>query len=168
MPKGTAKRTYAAGTDVPVQKTRLEIEALVRANGAEAFGYVEDGGTARIQFRLEQSILRFDIVMPSQTEDRFQRVHRGAAGLQRRTPTAAQAAWERGCREHWRALLLTIKAKFAAVDAKIVTFEDEFLAHVVMPDGKTVGESVRPTLAAIRAGGDPPKLLPDYTGGARG
>lgn len=164
----TAKRTYAAGTDVPVLKTRLEIESLVHAAGAEAFAFMDDGDHARIQFRLEQSVLRFDLVLPRLTEERFQKVRRGAAGIQRRTPTAAKAAWERGCREHWRALLLTIKAKFAAVEARIVTFEDEFLSHVVMPDGRTVGETVRPGLAAIRAGQAAPKLLPDYTGGARG
>ncbi len=161
----TTKRTYAAGTDVPVIKTRLEIEELVRANGAEGFAFGEDGDRARIQFRLEQTVLRFDLVMPRLTEERFQKVNQGAVGIRPRSPAAAKAAWERACREHWRALLLTIKAKFAAVDASIVSFEDEFLAHVVLPDGKTVSETVRPGLAAIRSGRPVPILLPDYSGG---
>jgi hypothetical protein len=33
----------------------------------------------------------------------------------------------------WRALLLMIKAKVEAVESGVVTFEDEWLAHFVLP-----------------------------------
>jgi hypothetical protein len=56
--------------------------------------------------------------------------------------------------------LLCIKAKLEAVEAKIETFEEAFLAHVVLPDGKTVGEHALPAVAAIYKGGQLSPLLP--------
>jgi hypothetical protein len=37
---------------------------------------------------------------------------------------------------------MVVKAKLEAVESGIVTFEDEFLAQTVLPDNRTVGESV--------------------------
>jgi hypothetical protein len=57
-------------------------------------------------------------------------------------------------------LLLCIKAKLESVEAKIETFEEAFLAHVVLPDGETVGEHALPAVAAIYKGGQLRPLLP--------
>ena len=43
-------------------------------------------------------------------------------------------------RQRWRALALCIKAKLEAVECGITSFEEEFLAHVVMPNGQTFGK----------------------------
>jgi hypothetical protein len=40
-------------------------------------------------------------------------------------------------------LLLANKAKLSSVEDGIETFEDAFLAHIVMPDGTTVSQHVR-------------------------
>jgi hypothetical protein len=63
-------------------------------------------------------------------------------------------------RQKWRALLLCIKAKLEAVESKIETFEEAFLAHVVMPDGKTVGDHTLTAIAVAYEGKDMPPLLP--------
>jgi hypothetical protein len=74
-------------------------------------------------------------------------------------PTADQQA-----RQKWRALLLCLKAKLEAVESDIFSFEEEFLAHVVMPDGKTVGQHVVPGIRTmIESGVMPKSLLPDYS-----
>jgi hypothetical protein len=62
-------------------------------------------------------------------------------------------------REGWRALVLAIKAKLEAVEAGITTFETEFLAHIVLPDGRTVGEHAIPKLEETLRG-EIPRLLP--------
>jgi hypothetical protein len=59
-------------------------------------------------------------------------------------PTGTDPQTERA---RWRALLLSIKAKLVSVESRIETFEDAFMAHVVMPDGTTVSEHVRPRIA---------------------
>jgi hypothetical protein len=57
-------------------------------------------------------------------------------------------------------LALVIKAKLEAVDSGITTFEDEFLAHIVMPDGQTVASHIKPGIAAAYESGTMTPLLP--------
>ena len=56
----------------------------------------------------------------------------------RGSKAAQRSAWEQACRQHWRALLLIIRAKSAAVESGITTLESEFLANVLLPDGGTI------------------------------
>jgi hypothetical protein len=63
-------------------------------------------------------------------------------------PLDPPGATMRKRREKWRAQLLCIKAKLVSVDSGIETFEDAFMAHVVMPDGQTVADHVRPRIAS--------------------
>jgi hypothetical protein len=72
---------------------------------------------------------------------------------------------QRHRRERWRALLLCVKAKLESVSSKIETFEEAFLAHVVMPDGRTVHEHTAPRIAEIAKGGELKPLLPGPMGG---
>jgi hypothetical protein len=46
-------------------------------------------------------------------------------------------------------LLLVIKAKLESVENNIATFEEEFLAHIVLPNDKTVADYVVPQVAAM-------------------
>lgn len=54
---------------------------------------------------------------------------------------------------------LAVRAKLEAVEAKITTFEEEFMAHLVIPDGsgETVGERILAT-QALTGGALPPLL----------
>lgn len=54
----------------------------------------------------------------------------------------------------------SIVAKLEAVEAGITEFEDEFLAHIVLPSGNTVGNWVRPQIAKSYATGEMPLMLP--------
>jgi hypothetical protein len=49
---------------------------------------------------------------------------------------------EKAERQRWRALLLVIKAKLEAVESAITAFDEEFLAHIVMPNDRTVADLV--------------------------
>jgi hypothetical protein len=64
------------------------------------------------------------------------------------------------CRARWRALALVIKAKLEAVESGITTFEEEFLAHIVLPDGTTLGQWAAPRLAHVYDTGAMPPMLP--------
>lgn len=83
-----------------------------------------------------------------------------------RSRDAASEAWVQACRERWRQLHLCIKAKLESIAGDIETFDEAFLAHVVMPDGQTVGEAVIPEVANRLAGGAPRPLLPPPGRGA--
>lgn len=68
---------------------------------------------------------------------------------------------EQSERQRWRALLLVIKAKIEAVQSGIVSFEDEFIGHTVMTDGRTFAEWARPQIAQMYEEGGMPALMWD-------
>ena len=52
------------------------------------------------------------------------------------------------------------KAKLEAVESEITTFEEEFLAHILLPDGQTAGDYLLPQLERVYETGKMPTMLP--------
>jgi hypothetical protein len=123
---------YAENTTVPPERSRAEIEQVLRKYGAEAFSYGYDGERAAIAFRAHGRMLRFEVVVPPLSEFRL----RPGSGYRTRTATEQRNARDKSERQRWRALLLVIKAKLEAVATGITSFEEEFLAHILLPDGR--------------------------------
>jgi len=147
---------YAAGTEVSSDRSRSEIERTLRRYGASAFAYAWEGETAQIAFKLADRQVRFRLPLP----DRDSREFTVTATGRKRTTTAAEDAYEQAVRQRWRALALVIKAKLEAVEAGISTVEDEFMAHIALPDGRTVGDWLGPQLQVAYAQQAMPALLP--------
>lgn len=147
---------YAEGTEVSVEKSRAEIERLVLRYGATSTGFMTEPGRAMILFEAHGRRVVFTLPLPDKADKKF------AVDGRRHARSAEQifAVWEQACRQRWRALALVIKAKLEAVECGITTFEDEFLAHIMMPDGLTVSQHVRPKIAQAYNGGPMPPLLP--------
>ena len=112
---------YAAKTAVPVQKSRTDIEAMLRRLKATRVVHMDEPLEALVMFELTGRLIK--ILVP---------IERGASDQVRRSK--------------WRALYLIIKAKLEAVEQKVTTVEQEFLAHVVLPDGQTVSQWFEPQL----------------------
>ena len=146
---------YAESTAVPSGRSRAEIESTLRRYGAGQYAYAWDGNRAMIGFAAHGRQVSFNEPLPDPTSKVFTLTATGRA----RTAAAAKAAYEQAVRQRWRALALVIKAKLEAVDAGITVFEDEFLAHIVLPDGRTVGDTVRPAVAQAYLTGKVPPLL---------
>lgn len=152
---------YAKGTEVPVDRSRAEIEHLLKRYGADQFASGWELNRAIIGFRCNERFVRFVLTLPSQTDKAFTHaLRRGASWARPRPKAAAAAAYDAELRRLWRALALVIKAKLEAVESGIATFENEFMAHIVLPGGKTVGEQVRPQIEqAYKSGKAMPLLL---------
>lgn len=148
--------TYAKGTSVSVEKSRAEIETILQRYGATHFAYMVGPGKATIGFQAKDRRVRFDLPLPSVDAKEFARDGRGTV----RTQIKRYEVWEQACRERWRALSLCIKAKLESVESRIETFESAFMAHIVMPNGQTIGEIAVPRIAQIYAGSDVPLLPP--------
>ena len=128
--------SYAHKTRVPVDRSRAEIEKLIHKYGCTQYGTAIDyeTGRVRVQFKSngDQRIVRIEMETPKNEQRK---------------------------RERWRALCLVLKAKLEAVAQKITTFDDEFMPHIVMPDDRTVGQHLRPAIAAAyRTGKMPPGI----------
>ena len=51
--------------------------------------------------------------------------------------------YEQAIRQRWRILYMSIKMKLEEIEAGVISFEDQFLAQMSLPDGSTVGEFMR-------------------------
>ena len=148
---------YASHTTVAPEKSRAEIERVIRRYGATAFAYMGGRQGAAVAFQVHKRQVRFLLPLPDPKDEAFspKRARRG-----RSRDSAMAAAYELAIRQRWRALALCIKAKLEAVEAGIVTFDEEFLAHLVLPDGRTMGEETIPQLEGYLSG----QLLPPLLG----
>lgn len=147
--------TYAADTSISVARSKADIESLITRRGASSFGTLTEPGRSVILFKLNDRAVRFSVPLPDAEDPRFQPIRKryGKTDEQRRYEN-----WEQACRSLWRALFLVVKAKLEAVESGITTFEDEFMAHLVIgPKGQTVSETILPQLNEMR---DTGKHLP--------
>ena len=147
---------YAEKTTVSVAKSKTEIEDTVKRYGANGFATMEDTrqGKCMIAFEISNRQVRFILPLPK-LEDFGQT----PAGRRRRDGAAQAKAHEQACRAAWRALALVIKAQFEAVETGILSFDEVFLSNIVVPGGKTVGETIIPKIGSYNAD-QMPKLLP--------
>lgn len=133
---------YASETKVPAERSKAEIETIVRRYGADQFVSGWKHGQAIVGFVMNGRQIRFVLPLPDQKE------------------FTAVRQFEQAIRQRWRALALAIKAKLECVESGITTFEEEFLAHIVMPNGHTAGEWLVPQIrAAYETKKMPPLLL---------
>ena len=145
---------FAASTDVPVERSRAEIEAILQRYGAEQFMSGWSNNRAVIAFHCKGRQIRFTLELPSRTE-----VPEKMPGV---APQYREGVIEQRIRQRWRALALCIKAKLEAVETGISQFEEEFLANIVMPDKKTLAEHALPVVEAAYASGKMQPLLPHF------
>lgn len=145
---------YAAGTEVSSDRSKAEIERTLVRYGAQQFasGWRQD--CAMIGFIMHNRQIRF--VLPIRPKKDFEKT---PAGRTRNYQSDIDRAWDQDIRQRWRALALAIKAKLEAVESGITTFEEEFLAHIVLPDGKTYGEFAIPQIASAYQHKKMPPLL---------
>jgi hypothetical protein len=149
---------YAEHTQVSITSTVTEIDRLLDRYGADGFMYGTKNTEAQIMFAKNNRIVRFMVEMPDKKDKRFWQTETGRD----RKPDAAFKEYDQEKRRRWRALLLVIKAKLEAVDTGITSFEQEFLAHFVMPDDKTLAEHIIPRLDEVYATGQVRKMIPFF------
>lgn len=150
---------YAAQTMVSSEKSKAEIESILTRYGAESFASGWQGNEAVIAFVMKDRRIKFLLPLPDKKDKEF--THTSERNLNRSDHRAFQK-WEQACRQRWRALALVVKAKLEAVETGITTFDEEFMAHIVMPDGKTVAEHAMPQIVSSYKTGKVPLLLTGF------
>lgn len=147
---------YAATTSVSSEQSRNEIERTLRRYGADDFAYATNRERAMIGFAANDRQVRFILPMPDPQAKEFTHT---PATKKLRSAAEAEKAFEQAVRQKWRALALMVKAKLEAVEAGIVTFEQEFATHMVLSDGRSVMDHIAPAIAENYASGRVRPLL---------
>jgi hypothetical protein len=137
--------SYAVQTSVPIDRSQAEIKKILGKHQATGFAYGEQGNRAIIMFEMGDRRIKFILPMPQKPSP-----HATAASVK---------TYDQLCRTRWRCLVLAIKAKLECVETGITTLEQEFMAHIVLPNGQTVGEAVLPQISQSYQDGKMPPLL---------
>ncbi len=157
------KGKYAAATDVSPERSKLEIEQILSKYGASSFASGWQGNTAAIIFEAHGRRVKFVLPFPT-LEDR-EVTHRKHDGWQGPTADQKNQRLAQEVRRRWRCLVLAIKAKLEVVESGIATFEEEFLAHIVLPNGEPVGSWMGPQIQKAYETAQMPSLLMLGSGG---
>ena len=139
---------YAENTTVSVEKSRAEIERLLQRHKCQKFmcGVDNEAHKATVQFQAHNRIIRFLLQLPDPRDPAHKKIK---TSYLQRTPSGIAKLVDQLERQRWRALLLVIKAKLESVESGIATFEEEFMAQIVLPDDRTVGQWVLPEVEQI-------------------
>lgn len=129
-------RKYAQGTSVSIDRSMAEIRKAITKHAAlERFAQLQEGNRVGLQFGIGGRLVRFTMILPEDGDDKE-------------------------TRRMWRCLVLCIKSKLESVASGIVTFDEEFMAQLVTPNGRTFGEVALPQYTkAIESGKPLPPLL---------
>ena len=146
---------YAESTTVPAGRSREEIERIVDRFGANRFAYGWEEGLAVIEFRARGKLVRFTLPLPDKDDPTFRKTPTGRIRYDDET---IRKEWEKAIRSKWRSLALVVKAKLVAVEDEIVSFEQEFLPHFVLPNGATVAEWALPLVEGALETDEMPRL----------
>jgi len=145
---------YATTTNVSAERSKAELEELLRLYGASAVASGWTDEQAFLAFTLCGRTVRLRVPMPATSE--FERTESG----RRRGATQQRQAFEQAYRARWRALLLVVRAKLEACSIGITTLEREFLADLTLPEGRTVGDVLGADLVRALAAPFTLRLLP--------
>lgn len=124
---------FAQGTDVSPEKSQMQISTMLRKFGCQGvmMGYENQSNFIGFVFK-DVQVRLFCPIVKSEAENR----------------------------RRWRVLRIIIQSKFEIIQCGIKTFEEEFFADIVMPNGKTVSQVALPAVQkAISSGAMPSSLL---------
>lgn len=167
----TKPKRFAEGTSVSAEKSRIEIEQLLAKHGATQRSFATDDDTGRtvLTFRLSGRMARISMAvdvsaLPIPNKRDWDQKPQCPKGWDQWTG-AEQREWvnakrDQMNRELMRRLLLVLKAKLELIQDGVTTFEREFLADILLPNGETMHEAIRGRLAEAYDTGSMPQLLP--------
>ncbi len=136
---------YAANTRVPVHRTKNDIERVLERYGVDGTIIGQFAQRAYVEFAMvaEKRVVRIFLDLPREEKYR------------------TKVKYEQAVRQAWRALYLVLKAKLESRESGIETFDEAFMPHIIMANGKTVGQQILPDFQRTLETGEMPKLLPE-------
>jgi hypothetical protein len=145
-------KAFAEGTDVPVERSRAELESILHKHGATSIGMLRDNDGVVLVFEMRARRVKLSITNPNPADYKF------TPGKILRSPAQVAAAVDNEIKRRWRALVLIVKAKLELIASGGSSFEIEFMAHTMLPNGQTVGEVMLPRIAKSYTDGAMPPL----------
>lgn len=158
------------GTEVPAARSQEGIRAILNKYGIRQVQFTDcwpdgvavefisvEGGPGGVE-----KVIRVRVVGKPNADNLV--VKRPRRRYRRRTTTTTAERKSDGERRRvYRVIYYHLKSKLEAVSEGLVTFEEEFLPHIVLPSGATVYDELKQHLPAVFAG-TAPLALPAFEG----
>ena len=109
---------YAKYTDVPVRNSKVHIEKLLVDWGIEEFFFGTSPRGEGIGFKFRDKVYKISVPVPNDGSEQTKR-------------------------QMWRILFMSLKMKLEEIDAGLISFDDQFLAQMALPDGSTVSDFMK-------------------------
>jgi len=116
---------YAKKTTVPVARSKQKIEELLESYGIDESFMGRSPRGDGIGFRYEGKVYKMNVPTPN------------------REDFNTENQYQQAIRQRWRILYMSMKMKFEEIDAGVISFEDQFLAQMSLPDGTTVADFMK-------------------------
>lgn len=144
--------TYAEDTKVAPERTLSEIQSILKRYGATKYALLDEGDSVAIAFEMKDRRCKMVLTLPKIENYKWTETGRT------RTASVQRSEWEQACKSKYRSLLLVIKAKLESIESGIETFDQAFMAHIMLPNGRTVGEQLIPQVKDAYISGGMPTL----------
>ena len=116
---------YAKQTTVPVSRSKAQVEETLRRYGIDEFFIGSSPRGDGVGFTYNGRVYKHNVPMPNPDDYRTDRQH------------------DQAIRQRWRILHMSLKMKLEEVQSGGMTFEDQFLSMMCLPDGSTVADFMR-------------------------
>jgi hypothetical protein len=116
---------YAKNTTVSVAKTKIQIQDLLVSWGIEEFFFGTSPRGDGIGFKYKGKVYKHNVPMPPDKQ------------------IYSDKQYDQMVRQRWRILYMSLKMKLEEIDSGGISFEDQFLAMMCLPDGSTVADFMR-------------------------
>lgn len=158
--------TYARGTEVSVERSQTELARLLDRAGCRKHSFSRDNdcGLSWVVFVLEDRQYRIEVPQPTRADIRRRldrgKLPKGWLGWDeaRRTEWVDRQV-DQHAREAWRLIVLVTKAKLELVAAGFSSYQEQFLASLMLPDGALLGAAAAPAIAQAYESGSQPALF---------
>lgn len=115
---------YAKNTSVPVARSKQKIEELLKSYEIEESFMGRSPRGDGIGWKYKGKVYKMNVPVPSKDNK-------------------TEKQYEQELRQRWRILFMSMKMKFEEIDAGVMSFEDQFLAQMSLPDGSTVADFMK-------------------------
>lgn len=115
---------YAKNTSVPMARSKQKIEELLVSYGIEESFFGRSPRGDGVGWKYKGKVYKLSVPVPSRDEK-------------------TEKQYEQELRQRWRILYMSMKMKFEEIDAGVISFEDQFLAQMSLPDGTTVADFMK-------------------------
>ena len=139
---------FAENTKVSVDRSQAEIRKTLLKYNSTGVACIESPTRAKVVFEMKNRRVQFsfDLAVYEKT-------------LNKNRILMSRNQVEQENRRLWRCVLLAIKSKLESVESGITSFDQEFMAHMMLPNGNTVGEIMIPQLDQCYSDNQMPPLL---------